>query len=388
MGVDWKTHRDILWHNLQEATRATFELEQFAKSTLHDNSSETDRLQQLFFTVCQRVQQRGAFGNFLDPATNILARGEGNRVVLLVALLKVMKYQPKLLLVRPTANSQKEYLFPNSRIYTYPLIGVKTENQKTLWMDPTNQYNPPGVIYPFLQNMKALDVTSPKNTDPFSQAPTSQKKPLQKSILLQLFLDKNGDLKGSGTETITTSQAANYRQLLNSLSPARQKKVMEAGLGKYFSGAMLSKVKIEALEDPDKPLVLKYQMQVPGFACRLEDTLVIQGGFYPYRLAASLISKEVRKSPLLLGDETNTRTRVELHFPKGTMLSKKVDLSLQAPLSNFNYRVTTGKNSLVIEKSLQVKSGRVTPSKYPKFREFCLKVDQQDVGEFIYRLEP
>jgi hypothetical protein len=234
--------------------------------------------------------------------------------------------------------------------------------------------------------MRAVDLTSKAGSDPFVNIPVHSKQYLAREIQLDLALSGDGTLEGSGHERISTTQAAQYRKLLTSLSPAQRQQILQAGLGNYFSGAMLLEHKIKGLSDPDQPLLLEYRLKVPRFARRRGDTLVIQDGFYPYRLAASLIAKPERKLPLLLGDETRTDSHISLRLPKGARARLSEPLYLQAPLSTFSLAVDQKGDRLIIEKALQVKAGRVQPADYPAFRDFCQQVDRKDTEEIVIEL--
>jgi hypothetical protein len=234
--------------------------------------------------------------------------------------------------------------------------------------------------------MRAIDMTSPTGSEPFVRIPEFPKQYLAREIQLDLALGDDGTLQGGGHERITTAQASQYRKLLASLSPGQRQQILQAGLGNYFSGALLQEHKITGLSDPDQPLVLEYRLKVPNFARRRDDSLVIQEGFYPYRLSASLIAKPERKLPLLLGDETRTDSHISITLPPGAKARLSKPVYLQAPLSTFSLAINQKGNRLIIEKALQVKAGRVPPKQYPAFRDFCQQVDRKDTEEIVIEL--
>ena len=384
-GIGWKDARDRMRVALDLATRPTLELTRFAGESTGDAAGDRRRLERLFRAVCTQVRQVGGSDDLADPASHILARREGNRLVLLTALLRILGYRPQVLLARTVGNSQVDYRLPNRSTYRHGLLAVETGGER-IFMDPSNRFNAFGVLYPFLQGMRAVDLTSEAGTDPFISIPVHPRQYLAREIQLDLALSDDGTLEGSGHERISTSQAAQYRKLLTSLSPAQRQQILQAGLGNYFSGALLLEHEIKGLSDPDQPLVLKYRLKVPRFARRRGDTLVIQDGFYPYRLAASLIAKPERKLPLLLGDETRTDSHISLTLPQGAKARLSKPVYLQAPLSTFSLAVDQKGDRLIIEKALQVKAGRVQPRDYPAFRDFCQQVDRKDTEEIVIEL--
>jgi tetratricopeptide (TPR) repeat protein len=384
-GISWEDARDRMRVALDRAVRPTPELTHFARESTRNASGDRQCIKRLLRAVCTQIRQVGDDDDLAEPAAHILAHREGNRMVLLTALLRILGYRPQVLLVRTVGNSQVDYRLPNRSTYRHGLLSVKIGDER-IFMDPSNRFNTFGVLYPFLQGMRAIDITSPAKSPPFVRVPEYPQQYLAREIQLDLALEPDGTLKGAGHERITTAQATQYRRLLASLSPGQRKQILQAGLGNYFSGAILLEHQITGLSDPDRPLVLKYRLKVPRFARRRGNTLVIQDGFYPYRLGASLIAKPDRKLPLLLGDETRTDSHITLTLPKGAKARLSRPVYLRAPLSTFSLSAGQKGNRLVLEKNLRVKAGRVQPQDYPAFRDFCQQVDRKDTEEIVIEL--
>jgi tetratricopeptide (TPR) repeat protein len=384
-GLRWTDLRDRTRVALDLAARPTPELVRFAQESVRGASGDRERLQRLFRTVGTQVRQVGPFHELDEPASHILARREGNRLVLLTSLLRILGYEPQVLLARTVGHSQVDYRLPNDTTYRHGLLSVQAGTDR-FFLDPSNRFNPFGILYPFLQGQPAIDVTSGARDQPFVRLPEYPKQSLAREIHLDLALEPDGTLRGSGHERITTAQAAQYRRLLTSMSPGQRKQLLEAGLGNYFSGALLEEHRISGLSDPDQPLLLEYRLSVPGYARRRGNALVLQEGFYPYRLSASLIAKPERELPLLLGDETRTHSFIALTLPKGARTRPSDPVRLQAPLSTFSLETRREGDRLILEKSLLVKAGRVQPADYPAFRDFCQQVDRQDTEEIVIEL--
>lgn len=384
-GIQWKDVRDRMRAALDLAARPTPELSRFARQAAGDAPGDRRRLESLFRTVCNQVRQTGRLDDLSEPASHALARGEGNRLVLLTALLRILGFRPQVLMAHTVGSSQVEYRLPNRSTYRHGLVSVEIGGER-VFLDPSNRFNTFGILYPFLQGMRALEITSLAGSRPFVRLPEYPTQYLAREIQLDLALGPDGTIEGGGYERIATAQAAQYRKLLNSLSPGQQKQILQAGLGNYFSGALLLEHEIIGLSDPDQPLVLEYRLKVPHFARRRGNTLVIQEGFYPYRLGASLIAKPERKLPLLLGDETRTDSRISLTLPPNARARLSKPAFLQAPLSSFSLSVSQKGDRLILEKALRVKAGRVMPGEYPAFRDFCQQVDRKDTEEIVIEL--
>ena len=384
--IDWKDYRDVLQIELNEASLPNSELKRFAKKIANSkNPRENVRL--IFHKVCSMFRQTGPAFDFSEPATHILARREGNRLVLLVALLRAIGIESRVLLVRTNSDSQIEYKFPNLSTFRHGLVKVELPGSPNpVWLDPSSTFNPFDSLYPFVLGAQAIDINSKIGTAPFVRLPDQYGPILTKNIQLDLSLAADGTLTGTGLERMPTAEAANYRALLTSMSAAQRRQALEAGLGDYFSGAILEGFEIEHLDEPDQALVLKYKLRVPNFARRRGNALVIQEGFYPYRLSRGLTSLPTRTLPLMLGDDTRTQTNVLLSLPSGSTVDLPDRVELHAPLSTFSYSAKLESGLLRIKKSLVVKGGRVSVPDYPAFRDFCNKVDRKDNLEIVISL--
>jgi len=253
--------------------------------------------------------------------------------------------------------------------------------QQRLWMDLSGASNPFGSLYPFAQGMKALWLTGGADGEWQVTLPTAPASPREKRIELELVLEANGDLSGQGQERLTTAQATAYRQLLGTLTPPQQRQVLETGLGHYFSGAILTDYQIQALKDPDLPLLLSYKFRISGYGRRQGDLILLPAGFYPYRLSPSLVQAASRKLPLLLEDETRNTTRVRLRLPPGAQAHLPKELRLEASGRAYHLGARQEGEVLILEKSLWLRGGRIQPADYAGFREFCQAVDRNDTEE-------
>ncbi len=380
-GTNWSDLRDILRIGLDKACLPAPELKR-ALSQIAGKGDPQERLRRVFHWVTRNIRQAGEFANFGEPAPHILLRREGNRLILLVALLREMGLSPRVYLARTSTDSHVDYRFPNPGTYRHGLVAVTTGG-RTFWMDPGARFNAFDVLYPFVAGGRAVEVTSAAGANPFAKLPASHGRPLIRSIGLEMTLAASGNLSGRGTESIPTAQAPAFRALLSSFSPNQRRQALEAGLGNYFSGARLESYKIRNLADPDLPLVIEYDLSVPGFAHRQEDKLVIREGFYPYQLGQGMARSQSRSLPLMIGAETRTATSVVLRLPNGARPQLPPPADFTAPLSKFSYRAGVQDGRLIIEKSLVVKAGRVAPADYPAFRDFCRRVDATDDREIV-----
>lgn len=389
-GADWRDLRDILRLELQKATRPSPAVERFARNAAGPEGPDGDRVRRLFRTVCNDIRRSGADDDFSVPASYVLARREGNRVVLLTAALRSLGFQPRVLLARTAAHARDRGPLPNEGDYSYGVLAVTVaaaNGPRQLWLDPAERFNPFDVLFSNLSGMPAIEVTG---TDPervFTRLPADHGERRRKRIELALELTRDGTLAGSGLEAIGTAQAVRYRQALHAMDRARRRQVLEAGLNGTFSGALLEQFEIANETDPSRPLEIRYRFRAPGWARLRRGRLELPGGFYPFQLVANLVDGDERKTPLVLTDRTDTATHIAIALPPGARAEPPEPLRLSAPLSSFRMEARQQGRRLVIDKQLRVESGRIAPADYPAFRRFCQQVDAADTAGIAIRLD-
>ena len=389
-GARWRDLRDILRLELQEATRPSAAVERFARSAAGPAGATTDRVRRLFRKVCNDIRRSGTDDDFSVPAPYVLARREGNRLVLLVAALRALGHQPRVLLARTAAHARGRGSLPDEGDYSYGVLALTvagTKGPRQLWLDPAERFNPFDVLFAHLSGMPAIEVSG---TDPervFTRLPADHGGRRQKRIELSLELTRDGTLAGSGLEAIGTAQAVRYRQALHAMDRTRRRQVLEAGLNGTFSGALLEQFEIANEADPAHPLEIRYRFRAPGWARLRRGRLELQGGFYPFQLVANLVAGAERETPLVLTDRTDTATRIAIALPPGARAEPPEPLRLSAPLSSFQMEVRQRGRRLLIEKQLRVESGRIAPADYPAFRRFCQQVDAADTAGIAIRLD-
>ncbi len=388
--VSWKDIRDGLRANLMYYSRSTDHLRHFARKTVAGQDT-VNGIRSLFRKVCSDIRQTTASSSFSRPASHILALKEGNRLLLLYALLRTLGYKPRLLLAKTIVDPQGLRKVPSGDDFPYGLIAVEIKDKgkkRTLWMDPSSRFSPFNEIFPFLAGMKAMDVTGTDPAKVFVTLPSDHTKDIKKDIRLDLVLSPDGTVEGTGHETITTWQKVSYREALQSMNDSLKQQALEAGLAGSFGGAILEKFEFHGLDDPDQPLVIEYKFRAPAWARRRGDDLVLQGGIYPYELGRNLIAHNVRKTPLLLADKTNTITSVSIELPAGARLLHAVDKKMSSTNASFQLKLEQKGSVVNLDKRLEVEAGRIAPSDYPSFKLFCHQVDSTDTAPISIQLGP
>ena len=96
----------------------------------------------------------------------------------------------------------------------------------------------------------------------------------------------------------------------------------------------------------------------------------------PLGLVSSVASLSARTqpvviTPLVLNEETRTFT-----LPPGTKVGRLPDpISIASDFGSVDVSATTAGNKVVVKTRVAVTKGRIEPTEYPRFRQFCQVVD-------------
>src|SRR5262249_32764020 len=101
------------------------------------------------------VRKRIRPGGPLDePASYVLARGDGNRVTIEAALLRAIGIPSEIWLARPAQAAQLDGPLPDLEASAQPVLRVAAETPFSI--DPRFRHSPTGFVVPVLRGSRAL----------------------------------------------------------------------------------------------------------------------------------------------------------------------------------------------------------------------------------------
>ena len=272
-----------------------------------------------------------AGGSFDEPASSILARREGRRDVLLLALLKAAGIAAETWLARPENNPKLEGPLPDALAYSEMLLAVAKDEKGTplLWLDPLYRHTPTGQVRPLLRGAQAIrlpdSLSEPKNQTVdlvrvdvphaggiparLAQAQPDAKWPTltdTRKVELVAELEPSGSAKVVVTETLTGIQSSEWRDQVEHMAEDRLRQLLEQrALGYYFPGASLQALKYGPMDDDDAPLTLSYTFTAPHLARQRlgkdGKRMLVLPVPYPLLLSRRYVTTPQRKLPLLVG---------------------------------------------------------------------------------------
>ena len=204
-------------------------------------------------------------------------------------------------------------------------------------------------------------------------------------------LDEQGTLEGEVHMTYTGHAAAERREENATESAAQQEDRVRDMVRRRFSDAEVSEVKVENIEDPEKPLTYSYRVKVPGYAQRTGKRMFVPLAYFQAGLVAKFPASD-RKYDVWFPYPWAEEDRVTIKTPRGFALE-----NAEAPasfkfgeLGGYEASAKAGHQQLEYQRKLVFgRGGRlVFPfGSYPKLKHAFDEIHHEDQHAIILRQE-
>jgi hypothetical protein len=137
-------------------------------------------------------------------------------------------------------------------------------------------------------------------------------------------------------------------------------------------------VALEGLEEPERPLTVRWRGRAPAVARVDGDGLRLEWLGPPALLARQYASVSSRAAPLLIDEPLGQRTRVEVIPPPGlAAVAAASPRRIDAPFGRYQRREWSEGGALLWEEELEVPLARIAPADFPAFAAFAAAVDAE-----------
>ena len=340
-----------------------------------------------FDWVKQELNRTEEYNAFTTPAEGALASQKGNRVVVLMALLKALDLPAEVLLCTPRPDGAAADVarpLPNANRFWYPVLRIPDPaGDTTAYADPDRPYHPFGVLPDHLYGARCLRLSNARTAKSEAERFTSlpgrgayQGTPVRWDFELDLTLQPDGTAKGRLAAQAFGPAVSGLRHVYLSTDDARRRLLWQQWTASILPGAQVGEATVQNARDSDKLLTWSYDVTVPGYA-RVEGDGLVVGRLAPplvgqYLAAvpalAELVALPDRHTPLRVPSHAE-RSRVILRAPPGArLLPLAATVTVEEPLATIRQRVSQANGSVTIERELELRPGRVEPAAYPTFR--------------------
>jgi hypothetical protein len=206
---------------------------------------------------------------------------------------------------------------------------------------------------------------------------------------LQVVLRKDGSAVIAGEDTLNGILALQMRAALRSVPERRLRQAMEQiFFGRHFAGASLTLLRFEQAGTPNRPLLLRYRLEVPSLARVEGKRLVLAAGFFPARAGRQFGALPSRQLPLQLGPVGPRKVTADIEVPDGLRLLEDpaevtvatpagtrrlltqrlgAPLSFDTPWGTLRLSLARTAKGARLERSFHVPFRRVPPGEYRAF---------------------
>ncbi len=187
----------------------------------------------------------------------------------------------------------------------------------------------------------------------FVHAPFSEPEKSLRSRTGIFQLDESGTLEGEVRLSFTGHAAAGRREEQARRSSAQQEDEVRDVARSQFGNAEVSEVKVENIEDADKPLTYSYRVKAPGYAQRTGKRLFVPLSSFQHGQPPRFPASD-RKYPIWFEYSWAEQDRVTIKIPPGFALENAESPASFGLGDVGDYRVSAkaGKGLLVYERKL------------------------------------
>ena len=196
-------------------------------------------------------------------------------------------------------------------------VAVKTGADGWSIYDVSQRYLPPGALPWRHEGVFAL-VTDPK-TPVFVQTPVSHAEASTTARTGKFTLTTDGTLEGDVEESVTGHRAEDRRSQLADQSESQRTEWLETRVRNMFPQSEVSKESWSDVEDPAKPLVIKYHVKAPHFA-QITGRRILFHVNPLARSQGSPFTASLRRNPVQFPYAWKDQDRISIQLPDGFAL--------------------------------------------------------------------
>ncbi len=373
-GVTWETVGDIVRDRVLALMPGSPELTAWSEPLLAGPASLESRLRRLVASLVETVDRGNALLDPSMPAGVAFSLGRGNRLGILLSVLRENGLDTALVLTRPLAYARTHLKVPGMDIFGVPLLRVRQAGE-TVWIDLAEETAGVGHIRPEFQGSDGLVLPM---TDPSAPSGYLETLPRFPNPELAERLRLQGRIAADGSADLVVEinlRGQRARQMVDavrSLPEDRVAMLYEQIASGLFTGA--SDVR-GAILDPDGSPRLSLSLHVDG-ACETgtDGTMTCTELNLARPLSDALASLPERRFPLVLQLPIVRIQELHLELPAGWTVDPK-PRRLEAEWGTLDETRTVRDGTLDSVLRLTIPAQKVPPERYPEFARFCHAVD-------------
>lgn len=185
------------------------------------------------------------------------------------------------------------------------------------YFDPGSLFTPKGML-PWYEEDTAVLLLGYKDYVTTRTPISAQGRSLAKRIG-RLKLLEDGTLEGNVRIEYNGHLAYKYKMENYKESANKREENLKEEIKRHLSAAEISDVRIENVDDPEKPFVYNFKIRVPSYAQKTGKRLFLQPGFFEYG-EKPLFSSSARKYPIYFHYPWAEQDDIAIDLPQGFAL--------------------------------------------------------------------
>jgi tetratricopeptide (TPR) repeat protein len=364
--------------DLISATRIGPEVTSFAQSLQLTNATDFDKAQQLYRFVSTRIQSANAEWS-ANNAEDTLLNFQGSRTAVLLALSRALGLKSELVMARKVGQG-----CPRNKeraCYTVPLVRFTFSSGRTVDADAESAGVPFGAL-PFDVDSEDA-VLAPLRASDAQQVhvrlmpSTSDEKSVAEG---ELFLNESGSLTVDLHVKLGLARSQQVRAVLQASNQSERRIFFDQLAARIFSGATQVSGASTYLDDPERPLELTLQCQVP-------QIVAANGPWKLDQLVPALGLRELyakttaRRFPLYVDSVLFESTTFHLHLPPGFQVrSLPPDFSAHNHFGEYSVEFRSNAQEITIQREFHIPAQIIPGENYQLFLDFAGQIEQAERG--------
>lgn len=382
-GATWELYVESLRDVLADREVIDPAARRLVRRIVGDDSQATveQRAQRIYRWVLQNIEDsEDVFG--LAPA--MLAARTGNRTRVLRYLLEVGGIEAELGLARSYAADENESELADDDTYQNLVVRIRgTDGPR--WLHAGARGAPFGYIPPALAGMDALMLNA--SAERVRVGEREEEADLR-TVDVDVDLRRDGGARVTVVETFRGAGAVLWRNQLEEIPDQNLESQFESAyVANLLPGGQLSRLVISGREDPEAPLVLRYDVELASLARESRTGWVIPP-IYRAQLGPQYARVATRTVSQLVAAGLALDVEVHVRVPEGTTIAAlPAGASLQGVHgARASVASSSGEGALLLRRSYRVPRMRITPEEYSEFARFCRASDEAEAAEIRVRM--
>jgi hypothetical protein len=204
-----------------------------------------------------------------------------------------------------------------------------------------------------------------------------------------LRLQPSGDLEGEVAVAYTGHLASRYREQSEDDSVAERERRFSERVTAYLPRAAASDFRFENLDDPDKPLIVRFTLTAPGFAQRTGTRLSVPAAALPREVPTSFPAAR-RTRPIVFPFAWSEQDALTIELPEGYEVESSrtsAPLTFKDGVGNLEVKIAVSGRTLTYTRALAFGRDSVAfpVDDYTQLKTFFDGVRTADGGSVLLR---